>query len=262
MISYSVTGNGPQPVVCFHGFNESASSFSILENSGGRYTILAIDAPFHGHTSWKEGSRFTPDQLHEILHILLEAESCSPTQPLTLIGFSLGGRICLSYYQHYPQRVNRLLLLAPDGLKMSFWYWFSSHTLLGNRLFACTMKHPAWLIRFAGILHKTGLINAGVKKFVIHHLHQPQVREKLYTVWTAFRFFRPDIAQVKKAIAQKQTPVALYFGRYDKVIPAKRGSRFVKNIEAFAKTRVLEAGHRLLHHKTVQTALRDYTNVI
>lgn len=239
-------------MICFHGFNESAQAFSVLKNSANRFTILAIDAPFHGNTRWEEGCRFTPDQLHEILQLLLAAESFAATAPFILVGFSLGGRIGLSYYQQYPQNVQQLLLLAPDGLEMNFWYWLSAHTVIGNRLFASTMKQPRWLIKFAGLLNKTGMINAGVKKFAVHYLHRPQVRQMLYTTWTAFRFFKPDIAQVKKIIVQRQTPVQLYFGRYDNVIPARRGFQFIKNIEPFAQTHVLEAGHRLLQNETVQ----------
>ncbi|MBO9593899.1 MAG: alpha/beta hydrolase [Niabella sp.] len=255
VISYGVSGTGAQPVICLHGFNESAQSFSVLKNNSNHYTILAIDAPFHGNTRWEEGPRFTPGQLHEIIQLLLSAESFNITKPLILVGFSMGGRMCLSYYQQYPQTVQQLMLLAPDGLEMSFWYWCAAHTILGNRLFALTMKKPGWLIKFAGILYKAGIINAGVKKFAVHYLHQSQVREMLYTTWTAFRFFTPDIAQVKKIIAQTQTPVQLYFGQYDNVIPAKRGLQFVKNIEPFAHVHVLEAGHRLLQDKTVQTIL-------
>lgn len=224
----------------------------MLKNSANQYTIIAIDAPFHGSTQWREGLRFTPAQLHEIIQHLLNEESFNAVQPVILVGFSLGGRICLSYYQQYPQNVQQLVLLAPDGLKMSFWYWCAAHTIPGNRLFARTMKKPGWLIKFAGALHKAGIINAGVKKFAVHYLHQSQVRKMLYTTWTAFRFFKPDIAQIKKTIAQRQTPAQLYFGRYDNVIPAKRGDRFVKNIEALAHTYVLEAGHRLLQDRTVQ----------
>ncbi|MCF3110310.1 alpha/beta fold hydrolase [Niabella sp. CC-SYL272] len=255
VISYGVSGTGAQPVVCFHGFNESAQAFSVLKNNTNRFTILAIDAPFHGNTRWREGCRFTPDQLHEILQLVLTAESFAATTPLILVGFSLGGRICLSYYQQYPQNVQQLLLLAPDGLEMSFWYWCSAHTMIGNRLFAFTMKHPWWLIKFAGILNKAGVINAGVKKFTIHYLHRPQVRQMLYTTWTAFRFFKPDIAQIKKIIARRQTSVQLYFGKYDSVIPARRGFQFIKNIEPFAQTYVLETGHRLLQDKTVHRVL-------
>ncbi|MCD2424749.1 alpha/beta hydrolase [Niabella pedocola] len=242
-------------MVCLHGFNESAQAFSVLKNSANRYTILAIDAPFHGNTCWKEGLRFTPGQLHEIIQLLLSAESFNAAEPLILVGFSLGGRMCLSYYQLYPQSVQQLLLLAPDGLEMSFWYWCASHTLIGNRLFASTMKNPGWLIKFAGVLNKAGLINAGVKKFAVHYLHQPQVCKMLYTSWTAFRFFKPDIAQIKKTIAQRKTLVQLYFGKYDNVIPPAHGINFSAGIEERVQTMILEAGHRLLQNKEVHEIL-------
>ena len=256
-ISYWHNGSGPQPVICLHGFNEPASSFSVLKNPGNRYTLLAIDAPFHGGTHWQQGCSYTPEDLHEIITIILKTESFPDKQQLVLTGFSMGGRMSLSYYQTHPKRISRLLLLAPDGLRISFWYWFSSHTLAGNRLFAGTMKHPGWLIQFADLLNRLGFINAGIRKFVVHYLHNPTVRETLYKTWTAFHYFKPNIAQIKKTIIQNHTPVQLYFGKYDRVIPAKRGDDFVKGIEAYAQTNRLEAGHRLLQNKTIQALLED-----
>lgn len=251
-ISYRRTGTGAQPVICLHGFNESARSFSVLKNPDNRYTVLAIDAPFHGSTNWQQGLQYTPGNLHEIIHNILKAEGFSPEQQLVIMGFSLGGRMGLSYYQHYPHAVSRLILLAPDGLKMSFWYWFSAYTVIGNRLFAITMKHPGWLIKLAGVFSGLGCINPGIRKFVTHYLHVKEVRQTLYSSWTAFRFFKPDIALIKKRIARDQIPVQLYFGKYDNVIPPKRGADFVQGITSCATSTVLDAGHRLLQDKTVQ----------
>jgi pimeloyl-ACP methyl ester carboxylesterase len=50
-----------------------------------------------------------------------------PAQYL-LMGFSLDGRIALSVLELMPAGVSRLVLLAPDGLKINFWYWLSTQT--------------------------------------------------------------------------------------------------------------------------------------
>ncbi|WP_223711354.1 alpha/beta hydrolase [Niabella beijingensis] len=244
-------------MICLHGFNESARSFSVLKNPDNRYTFLMIDAPFHGSTNWQQGLHYTPDNLHEIINNILKAEGFSPEQQLIFVGFSLGGRMSLSYYQHYPHTISRLILLAPDGLALNCWYGFSAYTRAGNRLFYLTMKYPQWLIKLAGILSRLGFINPGIKKFVTHYLHAKEVRQTLYNSWTAFRFFKPDIAQIKKIIAANKTPVQLYFGKYDRVIPAARGIDFIKGIEAYAKTTALETGHRLLQDRTVQALFEN-----
>lgn len=256
-ISYIRFGTGQDPVVCLHGFNESAQSFSVLGNPNNQYSIIAIDAPFHGNTIWKQGHRFTPAGLHEIIHSILKIEGFHSEISFTLLGFSLGGRISLAYYELYPKEINRLILIAPDGLTQNFWYWWAAHTKAGNRIFAATMKRPGWFLKMAGTFNKLGLTNTGVKKFVVHYLGNEQIRQTLYDVWTAFRYFKPNIPAIKKLIALHQTPVQLYFGKYDNVIPAKRGAHFIKGIESFAQINILEAGHRLLQNKTVQEVLNN-----
>ncbi|ANH84177.1 alpha/beta hydrolase [Niabella ginsenosidivorans] len=257
MISYCTSGSGKHPVICLHGFNESAHSFAVLQNPANCYTLIAMDAPFHGNTQWKQGLRFTPVNLHEIIHAILETEGFTAKTPFSLVGFSLGGRLALAYYEKYPVAVKQLLLLAPDGLKFNCWYWCAAHTFIGNKLFAFTMKHPRWFIQLAGLLNRLGFINTGIKKFVAHYLDDERIRERLYNVWTAFRYFKPGIAQIKKSILLHQTPARLYFGKYDTVIPPERGTDFVKGAGAYAQTHTVEAGHRLLQNKEVQAILKE-----
>ncbi|MBO9619184.1 MAG: alpha/beta hydrolase [Niabella sp.] len=255
VIGYYRSGSGPRPAICLHGFNESAQSFAALENKNNRYSILAIAAPFHEATQWEQGLSYSPSDLHEIIIIILNAEGFPSKEPLTLIGFSLGGRMALSYYEQYPETIEQLMLIAPDGLKFNFWYWFAVHTSMGNRLFHFTMYHPDWFIRMAALLSRLGIINAGIKKFVTHYLHNDAVRSALYKTWTAFRPFDPRIRKIKRKIIQYQTPIQLYFGKYDNVIPAARGFAFIKGVETCARMHVLQTGHRLLQAKEVQEAL-------
>ena len=57
-IAWARFGNGPEPVLCFHGYGEDAQRFASLRPATGeRFTLLAIDLPFHGRTQWREGLR-------------------------------------------------------------------------------------------------------------------------------------------------------------------------------------------------------------
>lgn len=211
-ISYLRSGSGLQPVICLHGFNEDACSFAVLENKNNRYAVFSIDAPFHGATQWREGLHYSPADLYAIIGIILKTEGFAPKEAFTLIGFSLGGRLALSFYEHYPQSIKQLVLIAPDGLKVNGWYWLAAHTSIGNRAFHFTMHHPGWFIRMAGLFSRLGIINTGVKKFVVQYLSQDAVRNILYKAWTAFRFLILIPGRSKKYSALQNAPAALFWG--------------------------------------------------
>src|SRR5438477_13115821 len=88
---------------------------------------------------------------------------------ITLMGFSLGGRMALALYEKMSPSVERLVLLAPDGLKVNFWYWLSTQTWIGNRLFLFTMNHPSWFFSFLKGLNKLKLVNVSIFKFVNYY---------------------------------------------------------------------------------------------
>jgi pimeloyl-ACP methyl ester carboxylesterase len=182
-INYLRFGTGPKPAFCFHGYGEEANSFSFLEkDAGDQYTFFAIDLPYHGQTHWNEGLIFTIDDLSEIIQLLLSQamteQRLTNNDQLSLIGFSLGGRVVLSLYEKMHFQIEKLILLAPDGLKVNFWYWLSTQTWVGNKLFISTMKHPGWFFFLLRILNKLGLVNASVFKFVNHYIGDQQAQQQ------------------------------------------------------------------------------------
>src|SRR5688572_6747511 len=168
-VSYYRFGAGPRLVICFHGYAEEARLYSFLENhAADQFTFYSIDLPFHGKTKWNEGLNFSHTDLQQIVRIiLLEANGQHKTrnEKLILLGFSLGGRIALSFYQAQPENIEKIILLAPDGLIVNFWYWLATQTRAGNKLFSFSMKYPGWFFTFLKALNKLGLVNASVFKF-------------------------------------------------------------------------------------------------
>ena len=149
-IGYCRFGSGPRSAFCFHGFGEDAASFNFLAKyAGNQYTFYSIDLPFHGNTDWKEGLTFTDSDLSQILEEVLRQnnyERQTLNHKLTLLGFSLGGRVALSLFELIPGKFEKMVLLAPDGLKINFWYWLATQTWAGNKFFHFTMKHPGWFL--------------------------------------------------------------------------------------------------------------------
>ena len=258
-ISYCRFGSGSKVAVCFHGYGEDATTFGFLEKfAGNQYSFIAIDLPFHGKTKWNEGLNFTQKDLVEIIKEILKQNNQQPeisNRKLFLMGFSLGGRIALSIYQVMREQIEKLILLAPDGLKVNFWYWLATQTWPGNKLFFFTMKHPGWFFGFLKILNKLKLVNASIFKFVNFYIGDKDVRQQLYQRWMALRKLKPNIKRIKLFIKKNDTKVRLIYGIHDRIILAARGEKFKKGIEEQCTLTVIHSGHQVLHEKHVDEIL-------
>jgi pimeloyl-ACP methyl ester carboxylesterase len=92
-LHYCWFGAGQKTVLCLHGYGESEQSFHFLEKHLSRdYTVIALDLPFHGKTQWQEGLTFSTADLLAITEALL-AKHAAGTDRITLLGFSMGGRV-------------------------------------------------------------------------------------------------------------------------------------------------------------------------
>lgn len=251
-IAYYRFGSGPKTAVCFHGYGESAALFGFLDKyAGNQYTFYSIDLPFHGQTGWKDGLLFTyADLLQIVLEITGEGSS-----KLTLLGFSLGGRVALSLYQTAPEKIEKLVLLAPDGLKVNFWYWLATQTWMGNKFFGFTMKRPGWFLGLLKLMNKLKLVNASIFKFVNYYIGDAEVRQMLYTRWTTLRTLKPKLSYIKKCISKNQTSVRLIYGKHDRIILSSVGERFKKGIEQHCTLSIIHSGHQVLHEKHIEEIL-------
>ncbi len=219
--------------------------------AGSQYSFFAIDLPFHGKTEWKEGLNFSMEDLNAIsLSVAGHTDL-----PLTIMGFSLGGRMALSLYDDIPQKIDKLILLAPDGLKVNFWYWLSTQTRLGNRFFAYTMKHPGWFFGLLQLMNKLKLVNASIFKFVKHYIGDINVRQLLYQRWTTLRKIKPQLSSIKSNITQYKTKIRLVYGIHDRIILSSVGEKFRSGIEDHCEINIIHSGHQVLHEKHVQEIL-------
>jgi pimeloyl-ACP methyl ester carboxylesterase len=259
-LSYTLYGSGHRLLICLHGYGESASSFAFLEEAlGGDFTLLAIDMPFHGATEWKEGLVFDPTLLPPLIGKIASGLS-NLENGWWLLGYSMGGRVALHLLQIMPEKIKRLVLLAPDGLKVNGWYWLATQTRLGNALFRWTMRQPGWFFFLLRTGNALKLVNPSVYKFTAYYIADDRVRQDLYIRWTTMRAFRPDLPVIKDLIRTQHLPVRLLYGRHDRIIRWENGRRFCLSIEPWCRLELLSSGHQLLqpaHLDAIIAALSD-----
>lgn len=252
-IHYSSWGVGSRILFAFHGYGESAASFAFLEEALGRdFTIIAPDLPFHGETQWMEDRLFlAPRDFLTLLEKIAAGLSGRETG-WWLLGYSMGGRVALQLLELAPERVRRLVMLAPDGLKVNPWYWLATRSGPGNHLFRWTMKKPGWLFLLLRTGNRLRLVNPSLYKFAAHYIDDERVRQDLYTRWTTLRGFSPHLGRIAALIRDRQIPIALVYGSYDRIIRPRRGERFRQLTAPYCRLTLLPAGHQLLQPKFME----------
>ncbi len=103
-------------VVTLHGFTGCGKDFDPLkEYLDPRFEVIAPDFPGHGQRNHQD--RPSDYSLHAHLNVISEAAG-STNEAVTLVGYSMGGRLALHWALTHPTRVRRLILIgASPGLR-------------------------------------------------------------------------------------------------------------------------------------------------
>lgn len=101
----SVVGTG-KPLVCFHGFSESGSTWDGIEVSG--YRLIRIDSM--GHSRSARPMELGPYEIPRMLQDLHTVVYAIAGESYALMGYSMGARLALLYALEYPHEVTHLVL--------------------------------------------------------------------------------------------------------------------------------------------------------
>jgi pimeloyl-ACP methyl ester carboxylesterase len=250
LVHYSHWGFGPEIWLCIPGYGNTSESFDFLtvQIPADQYTLIAVDLPFHGQTQWKEGLRLSVADLIEIIEGIL-TNLGRQKENFKLIGYSLGGRIALSLVEKIPERISKLVLLAPDGLNISYWYWLATQNPFGEQLLRWTTVHPAWVLSLLKIGKSCRIIGLEYYHYALYFIQDKAAREDLYHRWITLKKFKPDLESVKSSIAEHKLRVELLLSQDDPLIRPVEGEKFKSGIESFCSLTLIAGGHQLLQEK-------------
>ncbi|CAF0847787.1 unnamed protein product [Adineta steineri] len=120
IVSYYEKGKfipGQPSMIYIHGFSSNKEAWlSVLKFVPDSYHSILIDLPRHGETT---DTNADDHSIHEVVDTLkLFFDTMQMTDPLCLIGASIGGTTVALFTVKYPEYVSMICLLAPPPTKL------------------------------------------------------------------------------------------------------------------------------------------------
>lgn len=246
-VEYLIFGRGNEMLLAFHGFDNDAQDLKVFETSLGEdFTIISVNLFFHGNSTYTgeaDKVRFDREQLKLVMDELLI--SCNVNR-FSLLGYSLGGRVCLTLAELYPDRIDRLFLLASDGLIINRWYSFLTGTYFGREVFRRVVRRPDLFLTTAELFRKLKVVGEKQYKFARSYFDTQEKREKVFKVWMIYRLLLPNQKLVATNIRKQRISCHLLFGSRDTIIPSKNANRLIKEAGSTCHVHLIETGHQLI----------------
>lgn len=196
---------GP-PIVIFHGFGASATSFGrvIAALRAHSPRILAPDTPGHGFSRARH-AQLTLNDLYASLDAFLQRELA---EPAVVVGNSLGGAMAIRYAHRNPDRVRGVVLSSPAGAPLPderFRDLVDSFRPRGlrdaSRLVGRLYDQPPWF-------------RAVIAPDLLRHFRKPHFRHLLET-------FSQDEALQPEELSTLRAPTLVLWGRGERLLPGQ-----------------------------------------
>ncbi|MEO7197979.1 MAG: alpha/beta fold hydrolase [Solirubrobacterales bacterium] len=221
-------GEGP-PLICLHGLGGTKASFlttvSALAPAGHR--VIALDLPGFGDSDKPRNGRYDALWFSDVVVELLDALAI---ERASFAGNSMGGRIAIELGIREPERVNRLVLLAPAlaWLKERPWKWLLQMPL--PRL-GYLQPTPRWavepIVRRLVPGGETGWTAAGIDEFLRAYL-TPSGRFAFYQCARNIYMDEPYGEAGFWTRLKKLEPEAMFvWGQQDTLVPPS----FMRHVE-------------------------------
>lgn len=113
-IAYVKEGQGKQVLIFVHGLSSNSDAwYRNIEELKKDFTCIAIDLPGYGK-SFKNADEFTATYFADSLKEFAEKLKL---KKFSLVGHSMGGQASIRFASKYPEKLEKLILIAPAGIE-------------------------------------------------------------------------------------------------------------------------------------------------
>ncbi len=219
-----VRADGPQDapaIIMIHGFGSSLHTWedwaAALSDS---CRVVRFDLPGSGLSPPDPTGRYDDARAFELLSGLMARLEIDQA---ALIGNSVGGRIAWSFASEYPERVSRLVLVAPDGFA-STGFEYGEAPKIGAVTHAMRAVLPRFLVKMN--LDQSYSDPARLEPDVVARYHD-LLRAPGARLALIHRMEQTILTDPLPRLRALQTPVLLLWGEDDRLIPVANAQDYL-----------------------------------
>lgn len=225
--AYRMAGSGPA-LLLLHGLGRDSSTWlPVLEELATRYTVVAPDLLGHGESD-KPRADYTlggyANGMRDLLTLL-------GIDKATVVGHSFGGGVAMQFAYQFPERTERMMMLAPGGLGPEVSVLLRAITVPGAGAVLAGAALPPFRPFVRGslnLLARTGLphtrdLDEVAKVYTL--MCDPGGRDAVRRVAGTVIDWRGQIVSMTdRAYLTSLLPVCVVWGDRDDVIPASHSA--------------------------------------
>ncbi len=244
-IHLEVHGSGPDLLICLHGYGNTAHLFQpLIDQFPAGIRTVTFDLPGMGTSGLAHPGKAIPAKdWHELLSTIIT--QFPETERVFLMGYSIGARIALHWFQQADIPITKVILIAADGLRLHPLYRFCVKNPLGRGVFRLTLRHPKAFLFLLRMLYNLKLLDRVRYRWISTLLNDKREREQLLNVWLGYRCLGKDMQRIQANARKWNTQWLVIGGKKDRVIKPKFGIAFAQNIPG-GNFQLIEGGHYLL----------------
>ncbi len=250
-----VLGNGTINLIAFHGFGQDGNAFLPVAIQNPKYTIYSFDLPFHGETLIRKPSRSLRSQ--EVIELIQKLIDQFAIDRFSLMGFSIGAKFLFPILEEFYSQIEHVWLLAPDGIKLNFWYRAATGTRLMRYLFRTALHNYKFMNGLGNLTLSLKIMEKSTILFAIKSINTSEKRKQVYYVWTYLWKLKLNSAAVSNKLNETKAPVYFILGERDKIIPKSMVMPLIKKLNN-SKVVTLACGHQSLIGNFVEWKSKNF----
>jgi pimeloyl-ACP methyl ester carboxylesterase len=235
-----VRDTGPRDapaLILLHGFGSSLQTWEAWAASlSATYRVIRLDLPGFGLTGADPTDDYSDDRA---MHVIAALMDYLHLPRATLIGNSLGGKLAWEFAAAYKQRIDRLVLISPDGFESpGFEYNRKPEVPYMVRLLPYVL--PKFFLRMSlapAYVNEAALTPAVLTRYY-DMMRAPGVRAAIIARLRQVRLEPPEAR-----LRQIQAPTLLLWGERDAMIPFSNAQDYLKNIPNARLAALPDLGH-------------------
>jgi pimeloyl-ACP methyl ester carboxylesterase len=227
-VAYRRAGSGPL-LVLIHGITASSAVWdSVGPRLARDHTVLAPDLLGHGQSAKPRGDYSMGAFASGIRDLVLALE----LGPVTVVGHSLGGGVAMQFAYQFPERTERLALVASGGLGRRVHGFLRAATLPGAELVLPVLAGRQALAAGRAVGRALGRMRVPLGNDAIEmarghaSLGDPQSRAAfVHTLRASVDVGGQRVEATDRLYLAAELPLLIVWGARDRIIPVEHGRR-------------------------------------